>query len=69
MFFSRLGEPQRLQYAARVSFAEPDHAAVGPHHRAQADLQAADLQGLALTQANLLLRAELDTRQTLQERR
>jgi hypothetical protein len=34
MFFSRLGEPQRLQPAVTVCHGEPDHTAIGPHDSA-----------------------------------
>ena len=68
MFFSPLGEPQRLESAVRTGFGQPDHAAVGPHHRAQADVQATDLQCLPLAQAHLLCPGQFYARQTLHER-
>ena len=68
MFFSRLGEPQRLQRTVGIGLAEPNHATVGPHHRAQADLQAADLQCLPLAQARFLRPGQLYARQTVQKR-
>ena len=67
MFFSRLGEPQRLQAAVAVRRAEPDDRAVGAHHRAQAALEPVDPQRLALPQPRFLGGAKLGARQTLQQ--
>src|SRR3954470_18497125 len=68
MFFSRLGEPARLQAAVGHRLAEPDQLAVGAVERAQPRIQPADLQRLTVAQARFARGVELGARQPVEQR-
>src|SRR3954466_11130035 len=72
MFISRLcqpaGKPQRAQDAFGRGVAEADHGAVHPTQGPHPLAHVADFQRLAVAQADLRGRVELDARQSLQQR-
>src|SRR5438045_1116352 len=68
MFFSRLGEPQRLQQSLRVRLAKADHLAVGAIEGEQPRFQSTDFQRLAITQACLGVGIELSAGQPFEQR-
>src|SRR5439155_9256404 len=67
MFFSRLGEPQRLHDALGVRLAKADDFTVCAVKRKQPRFQSADFQRLAFAQARFGGRVELGTRQPFEQ--